>query len=206
MAETTTNPESTPLWPWLVAAGVTLVVGVVGFFGFKAIAKKTEITPTPETTPTPTPTPTPGPIPPTPDKKPAGQAKGKPPNISGDPEGYNSEIWAGPFPVRSAFAVIGYPVSMSPEDMNVGLGGPDPKNPQPNPHVTQFQKDWNKVANAVAGGLKIESKTAIPLISKYTGKLDVDGIAGPNTLNGLEIAWRNQFDSNVGWPALVKEA
>lgn len=206
MPPTTAAEEDTAIWPWFVAGGTAIVLAVGGFFGFRALAKKDV---TPEPAPTPAPTPSPGPTPgpgPGPGPKPSGKAKGKPPNVSGDKAGYNTEIWAAPFPVRNAFVVVGYPVSLMPDVMNEGLNGPDLENPIPDDDVKQFQRDWNKVANAVAGGLVVKSKTEIPLISNYTGKLGVDGVAGENTLNALEIAWRNQFDSNIGWPGLVKDA
>lgn len=112
--------------------------------------------------------------------------------------------------IRKFFSDFGYPVEVGPWPMNV-LGakgtveltnkpGSDPEkgklgggDDEPNPTVTQFQKEYNAV-----------SKAKIFAAGKKMGGLAPDGLVGPFVLNGLRFV-----KENLGgklWKDFVKEA
>lgn len=84
----------------------------------------------------------------------------RPPNISKDPQGYNTKLFPNSRAVRKALRHLGYKVSLT-------------NTPPPKVIVRQFQKHYNHCA--------------IKRFHKW-GSLKVDGIAGRNTLNAIEIA------------------
>lgn len=129
------------------------------------------------------------------------RAIGKPPNMSGDPQGYNTKVWPSPSPVRLAFKAHGYDMPYS-QDAITNASKPHDE------VVRRFQRDWNKVINGIdAGkvGLPSDPKDALALRS-LRGLLDDDGVPGKNTLNALEIASANLGKNGLRWPDLVKEA
>ena len=106
------------------------------------------------------------------------RATGKPPNITGNPQGYNSELWSRPGPIRLAMISQGYSVRANEQPLS-----PDDT---PHAHVTQLQADWNKVIRGIdSGKVKLpkdvdESK----LLKHYRGLLVIDGIVGKD-IKGL---------------------
>jgi hypothetical protein len=85
----------------------------------------------------------------------------RPPNVSRDPAGYNTEMYPDPKSVRRGLDFLGYDMPI----VNV---------PPPDDAVGAFQEDWNEaVASGFAGA---------------TGKLSVDRVPGKYTLRALEIA------------------
>jgi hypothetical protein len=109
------------------------------------------------------------------------RATGKPPNISGDKQGYNTVMFPSPAPVRLTMIMLGYKVETSSQTLV-----PDNK---PNEEVRRFQVEWNKVIRGLdSGKVKFPPDTSEPLLQHLRGVLDEDGIPGKNTLNGLEIA------------------
>ncbi len=128
-----------------------------------------------------------------------GRASGKPPNSSGDPEGYNTELYPSPAPVRLGLKLVGYPVPYSSETLN--------PNSKANADVTRFQREWNRVIQGIdSGSVKLPSSPPEPKwVERLRGSLDTDGIAGKNTLNALEIAVANHA-RNLNWRDLVKQA
>jgi hypothetical protein len=128
------------------------------------------------------------------------RATGKLPNPSGDPEGYNTTLFPAPLPVRLTMKLLGYSVPFSTDSLY--------ENELPNAEVSRFQREWNKVIKAIdAGTIMLPTS---PSESKWTGYLrgvlDVDGVAGKQTLNGLEIAAHNQTKNGLKWTALVSKA
>jgi len=98
-----------------------------------------------------------------------------PPNISGDPEGYNTELYGDPHPVRMGLAYLGYDIALNTEPVG--------SQSSPNAAALQFQKDYNKGAG---DGLQM---TQGPLSGQpITGHLKEDGWPGDDTLNALELA------------------
>jgi hypothetical protein len=129
------------------------------------------------------------------------RALGKPPNISGDPMGYNTKVWPSPGPVRLALKAAGYEVPYSTEPLT------NPSKPV-DEQVRLFQRDWNRVINGIdSGKVKLPSDPADPsLIRSLRGLLDDDGVPGKNTLNALEIVTGNFGKNSIRWPAMVKES
>jgi hypothetical protein len=114
------------------------------------------------------------PIPPTP---PAPPKDDDPPNISKDAKGYNSLMFKSASHVRQWFVNMGYSVLIN-QDSLIG-----------NRAVKKFQRNYNTVA-------------ARPGKSSM-GHLDIDGTAGPNTLNALEIAFMQTKSFGKSWNMIV---
>lgn len=128
----------------------------------------------------------------------AAKPSGPPPNISGDPEGYNTKIFASPFPVRQAMAVLGYDVAYFDGD------GKPIETAAPGPQVRNFSQDYNRVSSAVTAG-----KVSVPgdAVSKPTGVIAKPlDVPGETFLRALEIAYLNQQNKGIGWTGLVSEA
>ncbi|EDM79623.1 hypothetical protein PPSIR1_21384 [Plesiocystis pacifica SIR-1] len=124
-----------------------------------------------------------------------GRARGKPPNISLDPEGYNTILWPRPGPIRMAMLSQGYKVEVNDDPLN------------PHPQVTRFQRDWNAVIRGLESKkvrLPVEVKKS-SLLRHYRGILQVDGIAGKNTLNALEVMLTNYTDNGIRWSTLTEQ-
>lgn len=81
-----------------------------------------------------------------------------PPNLSGDPEGYNTIIFSGPDQVKEIYGWLGYNIKGFNKDAE----------------VRRFQQNYNA---ARKGGM-----------FDATGVLFEDGTSGKNTLRALEIA------------------
>ena len=127
------------------------------------------------------------------------RAIGKPPNTSGDPEGYNTKLFQGPGPVRLAMIAIGYKVKATPTTLV-----PDDK---PNGEVQRFQNDWNRVIRGLdSGRVKFPPADDKRKLKQFRGLLIVDGIPGKNTLNALEIAFSNMTKNKMKWTSLVRQA
>lgn len=102
-----------------------------------------------------------------------------PPNTSGDPAGYNTEMFPGAVAVRQWLVNLGYSVTLD----NVAL--------VKNASVKKFQADYNKVSKH----------------HPNMGTLLVDGTAGKNTLNAIEIAWSlSTAVMKKSWNNVVKES
>lgn len=103
-----------------------------------------------------------------------------PPNTSGDPAGYNTKMFPGALAVRQWFINLGYSVTLVPDAL------------VKNSSVKKFQQDYNAVSAA---------------IKENMGTLLVDGTAGKNTLNAVEIAWSLATHVyKMSWSGLVKAA
>lgn len=128
------------------------------------------------------------------------RAVGKPPNVSGDSHGYNTQRYPHPGAVRLTMTTLGYKVEFSGETLV-----PDG---EPNPEVKLFQNEWNKVIRGLDSG---KVKFASPVddstkLAAFRGLLDPDGIPGKNTLNAMEVAFNNQLKNKMSWPSLVRQA
>ena len=127
------------------------------------------------------------------------RAIGKPPNVSGDRQGYNTNLVQGPGPVRLAMIAIGYKVKATPTTLV-----PDG---QPNGEVQRFQNDWNRVIRGLdSGRVKFPPADDKSKLKQFRGVLIVDGIPGKNTLNALEIAFKNMTKNKMKWSSLVGQA
>ena len=135
-----------------------------------------------------------------PPPKKRGRARGNPPNITGDPQGYNTDLWPGPGPARLALLSQGYKVSATDEPL-----APEGR---PHPQLRRMQEDWNKVIRGIdSGRVKLPQDVDEPgLLKHYRGLLVVDGIPGKNSLNALEILFSNYTKNAVFWTKLVAEA
>ena len=144
------------------------------------------------------------PLPPDAPPQPSGggskRAQGRPPNISGDPAGYNTTQFPGPGPIRLAMLSQGYKVSANDRPLN-----PDDES---NPHVMKLQSDWNKVIRGLdSGRVKLPKGASQPKLFKhFKGILKVDGIPGKNTLNALEIILTNYTKNALFWNKLRSQA
>jgi hypothetical protein len=128
------------------------------------------------------------------------RAIGKPPNVSGDPEGYNTQRYPHPGAVRLTMTGLGYKVEYNGETLV--------PNNQPHPQVTKFQNDWNRVIRGLDSG-KVKFPTSVSDPSKiaaFRGLVDVDGIPGKNTLNAMEIAFNNTLKNMIKWSSVVGQA
>jgi hypothetical protein len=128
------------------------------------------------------------------------RAVGKPPNVSGDPEGYNTQRYPHPGAVRLTMTALDYKVEYSAQTLV--------PNNQPNTEVTKFQREWNKVIRGLDSG-KVVFPSPVDDSSKlrdFRGLLDEDGIPGKNTLNAMEIAFNNQLKNKMPWRSLVVQA
>lgn len=166
-----------------VGLGIALIAGTA--------AAKDEPVPVP---PEPDPDDPSPPVPP-PDPRPKPPPSGgHPPNISGDPEGYDTNMFRGAQMVRQWFVNMRYSIG------NQFLQEPLIKNRG----VKKFQRDYNKVSVAVRQGRIKGLKGIDPDFPM--GELRIDGTAGPNTLNALEIAFRMADAMGKAWVNLVRAA
>lgn len=112
----------------------------------------------------------------------SGGGTANPPNLSGNSQGYNTELWPDPKSVRQALANLGYTIQVNDEP----VGSEQTKNPG----ALAFQRDYNK---AVEDGMEMQygSQAGKALL----GKLEEDGWAGPNMLNALEAAYMKMPNS-----------
>lgn len=165
--------------------------------------------------------PPPGPEPDPHDKK--KRPKGDPPNPSGDPLGYDSEYWdaskggVGRRGIRQAFADLGYPVDVNDYPMNIlgpkghgdlvpnydgtagKLGGWDDK---PSEQVKVFQREYNAISRLAKTGVTVNGVQ----LPKNMGGLDVDGVVGAHTVNGLKVTIDHGLNKPSMWSAALKEA
>lgn len=112
-----------------------------------------------------------------------------PPNVSGDPKGFNTAMLGTPAKVRSAYETLGY---STPNASNLG------------PSTRSFQADYNAVSKAFAAGtLTLPNAPAVAELVR--GTLAVDGDPGTNTLRALEIALLIK-QSGALWYPLVTQA
>jgi hypothetical protein len=130
-----------------------------------------------------------------------GRASGKPPNISGDPQGYNTTRFTSPAPVRLTLIFLGFKVESNDQTLV--------PNNKPHPEVSRFQREWNRVIRGIdAGKVVVPANMDDPLLKNLRGLLDEDGIPGKNTLNALEIASNTmvRHPLTLRWGQLVEMA
>ncbi len=149
--------------------------------------------------------------PPPADKKPRDPSRpvGSPPRGSN----YDAAYWGSNteerlISIRQHFVNLGYPVQVSAHPMNIlgpkgdfelenidgskgKLGGNDDR---PNPTVTNFQRDYNRISRL---------NKAEKFIQANMGGLADDGAVGPLTLNGLRTATEVVKASAKGWKDLL---
>lgn len=135
-------------------------------------------------------------------------APATPPTVrspSGDPAGYNTQLWKSAEVVQYALgsaaadsasemtAVFGdlLKTSLGYGRVTVNVAGTDPK-------IQEFQADWNAVADAATLGKIVPTGQAVPgqigvspsvKPELFVGRLDARGQIDRATLNALEIAW-----------------
>ena len=129
-----------------------------------------------------------------------GVASGNPPNMSGNPEGYNTKLFPSPLAVRIAMKALGYSVEIEGEPL-VGYA-------ETHGEVQRFQNDWNTVIKAIDRG-KVKLPKDVPeykYLAMYRGLLTVDDVPGKYTLRAIEIAARNKLINSVSFSALRKQA
>ena len=129
-----------------------------------------------------------------------GVASGNPPNMSGNPEGYNTKLFPSPLAVRIAMKALGYSVEIEGEPL-MGYA-------ETHGEVQRFQNDWNTVIKAIDRG-KVKLPKDVPeykYLAMYRGLLTVDDVPGKYTLRAIEIAARNKLINSVSFSALRKQA
>ena len=129
-----------------------------------------------------------------------GVASGNPPNMTGNPEGYNTKLFPSPLAVRIAMKALGYSVEIEGEPL-MGYA-------ETHGEVQRFQNDWNTVIKAIDRG-KVKLPKDVPeykYLAMYRGLLTVDDVPGKYTLRAIEIAARNKLINGVGFSALRKQA
>ncbi len=128
------------------------------------------------------------------------RATGKPPNITGNSAGYNTELWGRPGPIRLALISQGYSVRANEQ----------PLSPDDTPHaqITQLQSDWNKVIRGIdSGKVKLpKDASESKLLKHYRGLLVIDGIVGKNSLNALEVILTNYTKNAIFWKKLKEQS
>lgn len=106
------------------------------------------------------------------------------PQMTQDPEGYNTQMFPNAAAVQGTLAGLGYPQAL--QGSNAFRNA-----------VRAFQRHWNIVSQA---GMMPESLAGT--------ELPVDGIAGAQTLRALE--WANIFDEiggvGMAWISVVQQA
>jgi len=123
----------------------------------------------------------------------------KPYNVSGDSAGYNTEWFPNAVAVRTRFVAEGYPV----EHMGPKMNDPLIKNAA----VKQFQRDYNLVSEKLSQlGLRSYDHAISGKRVVISGKVNVDGTAGKNTLNALELAHKVSIYNNSSWKNVVNKA
>lgn len=101
------------------------------------------------------------------------------PNISGDPEGYDTHRFRNDGDILKALRFLGYRDDLS-----------------------SFQSDWNWVSQSMATWIGL---SRIPWIRMPKGNLIVDSDPGPWTLNALSTAIENQ-KGGINWQEVVEIA
>lgn len=120
------------------------------------------------------------------------QPSSPPPNVSGDPAGYNTQMFPASSAVRSGFQSLGYSTRTDP----VGV----------HPSTRAFQEDYNAIAAGLASGAVVPPAEVAPaVVALFRGHLDTDGIAGRYTLRALEIALM-YLQAGGRWYPLVQQA
>ena len=106
-----------------------------------------------------------------------------PTNITGNPAGYNTEMWQGYENVADALRFLDY------------------KGTDGYAMIHRFQVDWNRISQRIAVDPRFKrfDWRHVP-----TGNLAADRELGPRTLNALEIAIKNQ--PSIPWQSLVMAA
>ena len=113
------------------------------------------------------------------------QGPPRPPNISGDPAGYNSRTFRDESNVAHALQYLGY------------------QSPDGNAMIRRFQRHWNLVISRIA--TVPDRYRNIQFAHVPQGNLRVDGEIGPHTLNALEIAMVNQrMNPQLAWPNVIE--
>ena len=107
----------------------------------------------------------------------------RPPNISGDPVGYNTKLWPDYDAVGEALLAIGY------------------RDRDGNTMTRQFQTAWNGVVSGLASSPDRFSENDFAVVPR--GLVKVDGAPGPQTLNALEIALANQ-QRGLDWVRIIQ--
>ena len=121
----------------------------------------------------------------------------KPYNSSGDAAGYNTEWFPNAVAVRTRFVASGYGV----EHMGPKMNDPLIKNAQ----VKQFQRDYNLVSEKLSQ-LALRTYDGEATRIAISGKVNVDGTAGKNTLNALELAHKVSTYNGENWKHIVGRA
>ncbi len=123
----------------------------------------------------------------------------KPYNVSGNPKGYNTEWFPNSAAVRTRFVEQGYGV----EHMGPKMNDPLIKNPV----VKQFQRDYNLVSQKLMSlGLRSYDHAITGRRVVIAGIVNVDGTAGKNTLNALELAHKVSVYNGRNWKSIVSAA
>lgn len=113
------------------------------------------------------------------------QSPPRPPNISGDPAGYNTQMFRNENDVGMALQYLGY------------------RSPDGNAMLRKFQQHWNLVISRIA--YVPDRYRNIPFPHVPQGNLRVDGDIGPHSLNALEIAIVNQrLNEQLAWPNVIE--
>lgn len=112
------------------------------------------------------------------------QSPFRPPNVSEDPDGYNTRLFRDEESVGKALQYIGY------------------SSPDGNAMLRSFQRNWNSVISALAISPTTFSDLVFTILPQ--GNVRVDGDIGPHVLNALEVAVINQRLSNLRWPDIVQ--
>lgn len=128
------------------------------------------------------------------------RAVGRPPNVTGDPAGYDTTSFPNPAAVRLVLKGMGYDVEYSQDPLAT--------NDDPHPEVRKFQKQWNQVIRGLdSGRVKFKPNPPNPAwLKHFRGLLVEDGIPGKNTLNGMHIAFGNVARNLTLWSTLTKQA
>ena len=120
----------------------------------------------------------------------------RPPNLSGDSEGWNTEWFKNVAHVRRQFINQGYANDEFSSKPVIGLQ-----------FARNFQRDYNVVSrHAAAMGLIPYKFMGLGKTLSNMGTVDQDGTAGKNTLNALEIAHKLAVLKGRTWQNIVGEA
>lgn len=110
----------------------------------------------------------------------------RPPNITGNPNGYNTRLFSNPDDVARAMAELGYYWKVDDKFLFSKA-------------AKRFQSDYNFVVNQLPS---YENLQRIKWIRAPRGNVVADGLVGPVTMNALEIALVNQR-GGISWEQVV---
>ena len=100
-----------------------------------------------------------------------------PPNVTGNPAGYNTKLFQTDGQVVDVLAELGYAAGRGEQKFDFGRA------------VAQFQSDYNALSNSIPAKRELQN---VNWVRVPKGHVVADGMVGPVTMNAMEVALVNQ--------------